>query len=146
MVKGELQHKEKENMAAQNDKNNGRALGLSGHGLGRQEGGSGVPDDQSAGYHGRNTQCDPRNDREWNDRQDNGRHVRNQRISVQGNPFDECQCVHVHAARGGHPQDRWQGNGKSHENRGSVHQVINVVIEFIYIVSVGVTMDVCRDL
>ena len=133
-------------MATQNDENNSWALGLCTGRFRSQEGASNIPNDQQTGGPGGGTKRDPRHNRKRNDRQDDGWHERDQRISIHGQPFSKRQRVHAHAAGRGHPQDCGQDKGKTHENRCRVQQVVNVVIEFVHIVSMDITVHVCRDL
>jgi hypothetical protein len=144
MVKGELQKEEEDHTRTQDGQNDGRGLGLS-H-VTRQQGLRHVADDEQARDGRGGTQQYPRHESDGDDAQDDRGEEGHEAVPVQADPFHQQQCVHGHAALGGHPQQRGQNEGVTAADGGSVQQVVDVVVEFIDIVPVDVVVHVGGDL
>lgn len=80
----------------------------------------------------------------WNEAEDRGRKVGDQRIAVQTDPVDHHESLHAHALCGEPPQGR-DAEGKAEADGHGVDHVRNVVLEFC-VVSANIGRKIRGDL
>jgi hypothetical protein len=139
MIEGELQEEKENAMSSQNGQENGRGLGLS-H-IGRQEGCRHVANHQGTRHQGGHHEGNPRNQAKGDDTDDDGRHEGNQGISIQTDPVDQQQGLHVQTLCS-NPQDGRKDKGVGQKDRGRMQQMVNVVIKLLNVASMKIVMHI----